>query len=252
MKALPAALAIEHIEGSDDERWVGGRGGGGHVKDSLPRSGRYRALVSAASEPGFLVLHALRLKGFADTAVVAALARLSEDESTEHLEKAAAVGYATRRDGRISGWALTPGGRAQHQTLITAELESTGSRAAVEGAYRRFLDVNNELLTVCTDWQLKDGALNDHRDADYDAKVIDRLRAVDTKVQPVCADLGEVFERFGDYGERFTRALERVEAGEGDWFAKPMIDSYHTVWFELHEDLLATLGIERSKEGSGA
>ena len=29
-----------------------------------------------------------------------------------------------------------------------------------------------------------------------------------------------------------------------------MIDSYHTVWFELHEDLLATLGIERSSEGS--
>jgi hypothetical protein len=30
-----------------------------------------------------------------------------------------------------------------------------------------------------------------------------------------------------------------------------MIASYHTVWFELHEDLLATLGIERSSEGAG-
>ena len=29
---------------------------------------------------------------------------------------------------------------------------------------------------------------------------------------------------------------------------KPMIDSYHSVWFELHEDLLATLGIERGSE----
>jgi hypothetical protein len=27
-----------------------------------------------------------------------------------------------------------------------------------------------------------------------------------------------------------------------------MIESYHTVWFELHENLLATLGIQRSKE----
>jgi hypothetical protein len=27
-----------------------------------------------------------------------------------------------------------------------------------------------------------------------------------------------------------------------------MIDSYHTVWFELHEDLLATLGRQRSQE----
>ncbi len=36
--------------------------------------------------------------------------------------------------------------------------------------------------------------------------------------------------------------------GERDWFTKPTIDSYHSVWFELHEDLLATLGLERAKE----
>ena len=30
-----------------------------------------------------------------------------------------------------------------------------------------------------------------------------------------------------------------------------MIDSYHTVWFELHEDLLATLGLERAAETGG-
>jgi len=198
------------------------------------------------------VLHALRLKGFADTGVVAAVAGVAEDEAARHLEKAASAGHATRRDGRISGWALTPVGRSHHQELIAAELDGSGARAAVEDGYRRFLGVNNELLTVCTDWQLRDNALNDHRDAAYDAGVIARLRAVDVKVQPVCADLGQVLRRFGEYGGRFTRALDRVEAGEGDWFAKPMIDSYHTVWFELHEDLLATLGIERSKEGSAS
>jgi hypothetical protein len=26
------------------------------------------------------------------------------------------------------------------------------------------------------------------------------------------------------------------------------VPSFHTVWFELHEDLLATLGLERSDE----
>ena len=196
------------------------------------------------------MLHALRLKGFAETGVVAAVAGVAEDEAARHLEKAAAAGHATRRDGRISGWALTPGGRNHHQELIAAELDGSGARTAIEDGYRRFLDVNNELLTVCTDWQLRDNSLNDHQDAGYDAAVIARLRAVDVRVQPVCTDLGQELRRFGAYGDRFTRALERVEAGDGDWFAKPMIDSYHTVWFELHEDLLATLGIERSKEGS--
>jgi len=40
-----------------------------------------------------------------------------------------------------------------------------------------------------------------------------------------------------------------VSAGDVDWFTKPMIPSYHTVWFEMHEDLLCTLGIERGSEG---
>lgn len=206
--------------------------------------------MAAASDPGFLVLHALRLKGFADTSVVAALTRLTEDEAIDYLEKADSAGEATRREGRISGWALTPEGRAKHGEQIAAELDDTGARLAVTDAYRRFKEINNELLTVCTDWQLRGGVLNDHGDPAYDASVIERLGDVDTAVRPICDDLAVALVRFESYGPRFTAALERVEAGDHEWFAKPMIDSYHTVWFELHEDLLATLGIQRSKEAS--
>lgn len=208
--------------------------------------------VTAASDPGFLVLHALRLKGFAETAVVAERSGIGEEEVQTQLEKAAAGGQVTRRDGRISGWALTAEGRGRHAQLIADELLSVGARSVVDDSYRNFLSVNNELLTVCTDWQLRNGALNDHSDAEYDSSVVDRLGGVDASVQPVCENLGSVLARFGDYGPRLGSALSRVRDGERDWFAKPMIDSYHTVWFELHEDLLATLGIERSKEGSHA
>lgn len=207
-------------------------------------------MPAASSDPGFLVLHALRLKGFADTGVVASITRLDEGRVTKQLEAAQADQLVTRRDGRISGWALTSEGRSRHAELITAELESAGVRSAIEAGYRRFLDFNGELLAVCTDWQLRDGALNDHTDDAYDASVISRLEGVDDKVQPVTDDLGDALERFGDYGNRFGSALGKVKNGERDWFAKPMIDSYHTIWFELHEDLLATLGIERAKEGS--
>ncbi len=62
--------------------------------------------------------------------------------------------------------------------------------------------------------------------------------------------LAEALERFGGYGERLAHAVDQVQAGEKDWFTKPTIDSYHTVWFELHENLLATLGVERGKETS--
>jgi hypothetical protein len=207
-------------------------------------------VTAAASEPGFLVLHALRLKGFAETPVVAIRAGLSDEEAGRHLEKAAAAGHVSRRDGRISGWALTPDGRARHAEQIAAELATSGVGAEVDAAYRAFLAVNHELLSVCTDWQLRGGALNDHADPAYDGEVVGRLAAVDEAVQPTCANLAAALDRFCDYGPRLASALAKVRAGERDWFAKPMIDSYHTVWFELHEDLLSTLGVERSKEGS--
>ena len=58
-------------------------------------------------------------------------------------------------------------------------------------------------------------------------------------------------DRFRGYGPRLSDAVQRVQKGDTDWFTKPMIASYHTVWFEMHEDLLCTLGIERGAEGEG-
>jgi hypothetical protein len=40
----------------------------------------------------------------------------------------------------------------------------------------------------------------------------------------------------------------RVSEGERDWLTSPRVDSYHTVWMELHEELLAALGLERGSE----
>jgi hypothetical protein len=33
------------------------------------------------------------------------------------------------------------------------------------------------------------------------------------------------------------------------WLTRPMVDSYHTVWFELHEELIGMAGRTRSAEG---
>ncbi|HEX7168879.1 MAG TPA: hypothetical protein VF230_18015 [Acidimicrobiales bacterium] len=203
-----------------------------------------------SSDADFLVLHALRVKGFAETDTVSAMTGLRPDETVRRLEKAAGAEAVTRRDGRISGWSLTPAGRARHRDLVAEELAESGAREAVDAAYRRFVAINTELLEVCTAWQLRDGARNDHADPDHDQRVVARLGALDDVAQPVCGDLGAALGRFGNYGDRLAAARSRIEAGDGDWFAKPLIDSYHTVWFELHEDLLVTLGIERSKEGA--
>jgi hypothetical protein len=204
------------------------------------------------SDRALLVLHTVRLKGFADAGPVASSTGLDVDDVTAEFERARDEGLVTRRDGRITGWALSPAGRTQTAALVAAELDATGARSVVQAAYRRFLAVNTELLGVCTDWQLRtvegQQVPNDHGDPAYDEGVVKRLRMVDDTVQPICDELTAVLDRFGRYGPRLSMALTKVEAGEADWFTKPLIDSYHTVWFELHEDLLSTLGIERGSE----
>ena len=115
-------------------------------------------------------------------------------------------------------------------------------------AYDEFLAVNADLIEVCTDWQVKpDGSLNDHADERYDAGVIEALGAIDGRIQPVCERLGADWLASRVPATAVRRA-RRVRAGEVQWFTSPAVKSYHTMWFELHEDLLQTLGITREQE----
>ncbi|MCC6436955.1 MAG: transcriptional regulator [Acidimicrobiales bacterium] len=207
--------------------------------------------MALLSPPSLLVLHGLRLAGFKPAEKVAELVGLAVEQVQPELDRLRDQGLATYREGRLSGWSLTPDGRAEGERRLAAELDEAGCRDAVRAAYEQFLTLNGQMLAVCTDWQMKDPqTLNDHADADYDAKVIAKLAEIDAEVQPICARLGTQLERFAAYGGRLADALAKVQAGEADWFTKPMIASYHTVWFELHEDLLATLNIDRAAEGS--
>jgi hypothetical protein len=206
------------------------------------------------SEPALLVLHTLRLKGFVDADVVAAACTLPEPLVADVLDALAANEFVSHRDGRIQGWTLTNAGRVEGERLLAAELDAVGCRSVVGTAYQRFLRLNEPFLECCTRWQLRDtgGSLdaNAHDDLSYDATVIDELDRLDDEVQAICSDLAAALIRFGYYNGRFAVARLRVHDGEHDWFTKPMIDSYHAVWFELHENLLATLNLERVSERS--
>ncbi len=201
---------------------------------------------------GTSVLHGLRVRGFAETDVLAEITRLDDVTVVRALEGFAAEGLVSRKQGvDVSGWVLTLQGRAEHEKRLAEELDAAGARDEVERRYAEFTALNGAVLQVCTDWQLRDGALNDHADPAYDAAVIARLAELHERALPVLAGLAAALPRFGGYTTRLQRALDEVRAGHRDWFDKPLIDSYHSVWFELHEDLLATLGLERSAETGG-
>jgi hypothetical protein len=203
------------------------------------------------------VLHAVRLAGINGADAVVERSEIAASRVASVLTEAQASGWVEQRvvvrDRRPSGWMLTAQGRRHGEALLAAEVALAGAAEALVAAYERFRTVNQQFLDVCTDWQLfpdEDGrrAVNDHSDPDYDRAVVERLVRLDEVIQPVLADLASALARFEGYGERFAAARRLVEAGERDWFTRPLIDSYHTIWFELHEDLLATLGLERSHE----
>ncbi len=210
--------------------------------------------MSKPEDIRLLALLGLRLKGFADADAVAETVGADEDEISSALESAESIGLVSFNEARAVYMLDPVTGRAEGEGLLAAQLDELGARDTVSQAYQAFLELNGVMLQLCTDWQVREieGAqtLNHHADASYDATVIARLVELDAELASVLDVLTSALDRYHPYQPRFHNALTQLQAGELDYFTKPLIPSYHTVWFELHEDLLATLGIDRAMEGN--
>ncbi|HET6292804.1 MAG TPA: transcriptional regulator [Kribbella sp.] len=203
------------------------------------------------SSSELLVLHAVRIVGFAAPPVLARRFGLEPAETAQLLGDAEARGWVTYAAfADLEGWSLTESGRAENERLLAAELDSAGGADQARDIYRDFLPLNTRLQRACTDWQLRPVpgsrlATNDHSDPVWDGGVLDELTAIDEALAPLAERLGGILTRFGGYDTRFTTALHRARAGEAGWVDRTDIDSCHRVWFELHEDLIASLGLNR-------
>ncbi|TDD84486.1 hypothetical protein [Actinomadura rubrisoli] len=98
-----------------------------------------------------------------------------------------------------------------------------------------FLPVNADFKGLITDWQLKEP----------DPTRLDSLRV---RLASVLDRLVEIEPALAEYRERFLSAMFKVLAGEQEWLAGVLLDSCHTVWFELHTALLDRLGFSREEE----
>ncbi len=54
--------------------------------------------------------------------------------------------------------------------------------------------------------------------------------------------------RLAAYGVRLDRAIDQAVVGDPRYVASPRVDSYHGIWFELHEDLIQLAGRSREDE----
>ncbi|MGH2725823.1 MAG: transcriptional regulator, partial [Actinomycetota bacterium] len=81
-------------------------------------------------------------------------------------------------------------------------------------------------------------------------EAIEELGEINTEAVDIVGAAAGVEPRFESYRARLTAALSRLREGDERFFTGVTVDSFHTVWFECHEDLIQTLGRERIAEGS--
>ncbi len=204
------------------------------------------------STPELLTLHAVRVTGMTDAFAIAHRTGLPRDVVEDLLLDDEAFGWVQRvAFADLAGWSLTETGRFEGERRLADELDRAGARPAVERVHDTFARLNERFLLTLTRWQIRPQpwdrlAANDHDDPVWDGRVLDELASYRRRLGPLCAELTGALERFAGYDERYATALERAEGGQPRWVDAVEVDSCHTVWIQLHEDLLSTLGVDRA------
>lgn len=192
----------------------------------------------------------LRLKGVAGLDTLAKALRLETQTLSNELAALVAAGTV----GELSrGFTLTKEGRAGLSAELDAERSSLDSQH-LQALYDRFCNLNQCFKALMKDWQIRSvnnkEVPNDHTDTQYDGQIVERLAAIDVALQPILAELVASVPRLQAYPARFADALAAVQSGDRTMMAAPIKDSYHTLWFELHEEFIDLCGTTRAKEAA--
>tara|TARA_Y100001970_G_scaffold268210_1_gene359180 strand:- start:3286 stop:3891 length:606 start_codon:yes stop_codon:yes gene_type:complete len=193
------------------------------------------------------VMHAVAIKRNGGADSISSISGLNLESVIKTLNDGVSLGRLVKIDDTFL---LSPAGRMILDSEYSRFCDEIRSQGQFLDAYEKFEIINKELKQLITDWQtIKVGDQvipNDHSDSEYDEKIIDKLGVIHEKFEPVLAIMVESIGRFANYSAKLIKALEKSEDGELEWVSDAKLDSYHTVWFELHEDLLRLLG--RSRE----
>lgn len=195
-----------------------------------------------------VVLHGLAIKKHADASAIASVCQMPVE-----LVGAALAALKDRQLVFESSdfYSLTPVGAVVLGNQYAQFCAGLRRTPAFVDTYDQFEVVNTDLKALITEWQVVEtGGLsspNDHSDEAYDNHIIDRLGGVHERVEIILKQLAAHEPRLSTYIGKLQAALERAEDGEIEWVSDVRIESYHTVWFELHEDLLRLLGKKREE-----
>lgn len=195
-----------------------------------------------------LVMHGLAIKKSGTPEAIAGIVGLDTDDVRGVLAKLVEAKRCVEAQGK---YLLTPPARMALDSDYSRLYGDLRGDAAFKAGYEGFERINNPLKQLITDWQTVpvggERVPNDHSNEDYDGKIIDRLGELHERAEAVLNQLAAVLPRMSIYREKLLAALEKAEDGEIEWVSDAKIESYHTLWFELHEDLLRLMGREREE-----
>ena len=195
-----------------------------------------------------LVLHGLAIKKHAGPADLEGLTGLPSAAIGPLLVAAQASGRAIEAQGK---YLLSPLARIALEADYSRRYADTRQDPAFMEAYEKFERVNVTLKALITDWQTIEiggqRVANDHRDKDHDSRVIDRLGELHERADAILSRLATSLPRLCYYPRQLLVALEKAEDGAIEWVSDAKVESYHTLWFELHEDLLRIVGRTRNE-----
>lgn len=195
-----------------------------------------------------LVLHAVAIKKHGTADAIAGIVGLDPGEVNATLSQLSADGRVLENQGR---YMLTPMARFALDGDYSRQYADLRADQAFLEAYEAYERVNVTLKALITDWQTievgGERLINAHADRNYDAGIIDRLGDLHERADRVLQSLAAGLPRLQIYRDKLLVALEKSEDGKTEWVSDARIESYHTVWFELHEDLLRMLGRERQE-----
>jgi hypothetical protein len=184
------------------------------------------------------VLHALRVRGLLELDALVITTGLERETVSAVIEDAVQRGDVVRRDGRLSGFTLLPSGRERHTASMTRE-RAGADLAALEAADAAFVPLNEAFKQLCFDWQSSDSEAQR-------TGLLPQMEKIHGDAREIVRRAASGVARFSVYGSRLDAALQRLLGGDDDALLRPLSESYHDVWMELHHDLLLTIGRERS------
>jgi len=193
-----------------------------------------------------LALHGLAIKKHGTAAEVAGITGLEVALVEKHLEAAVASKRAIKAGEK---YVLQPTAQIALKSGYSRDFSNERGDTEMQAAYDAFEQVNEQLKLLITEWQTINvggkARPNDHSDPEYDDKIIDRLGDLHERAEPVFDRFASGLPRLAVWKGLLQSALERAEDGDVEWVSAARCMSYHTVWFEMHEDLIRVLGRER-------